>query len=1035
MADELVFRSFTDLTAEAVPTILAYDVSLKQFVIGTAARKLISSGRLGVQNFKRNIGDADAAFEGKATTKGAKTWALRPDLAGTAAIGSTREASLEFLRALFKEIGETPKHLLVGIPAIPDSEWQNNYRNHVKLLLGELGGLEPVFFPEPFAVFQYYRWCENLIQPSGHSLVVLIVDFGGGTLDSCVIETTAEGNLAKGGATAVPLGVAAVESAGKEIDLALLKQAIYKQTDPRLKKESVESRLTTRPWLLLTVEEMKIELSKQMRGVSMETDCRSFHVERDLALGVYHPECAVTIRLDGEDLKKAVKDLWMAKLGPSVLQTVKQAKFRGASLRITSLDKIVLAGGSSGLPFLRQLLAATLAPEVQVKFSDIVVGRAFDKAVAYGLAIEARERRKKALRTNNSIGPCVFSPLYLYVAQDRGSAAHRPYLKRLAGGKGVNHEPGALLTGPMRIGEFKLDFELKLPFRPTNTLCYWFCDSGDKKNPSGDRLNVQRDILKLPPGVHKQCKLTLAFGADGMVTPTFQFDDHKLNAGPLFYNGLRLSADVDSYIGLDLGTSNSYVVNLWADAPAISKSNYPTFAVSESAGAQLRALEQRFQQAKSDGLLEKERVEEYSRHKQTEFVFHSIKIEGSTLSKGETEALVEGKAIATKTEMQVPINVRDAYQFVLGNAAAYKESPAAFIREIHKIVMKDLDEQAGSYRTTPLKISQMEFEPPAPIDVPPFMELLSEELRGGPKDKSIIHFAGEMHCKLTSIHPFADGNGRTARLLMDAILIQAGLPPVVIVYQDKERYLNCLEQSNRGDLSGFVSLLGEIMPAILEEMKPQKPSVQAKERVVPRLPPGADRDHPRHRLAEIMKQKVENLSISRESRFKAWSAGFAAFREEFQSFCRDFNEQHKKTPYRVKFKLFDTLPFEKYETLLLGRLSPRTWFFGTEILSEHRVETFVFSFQHASVTFVGARKTARLSQSWPPVDVTLSVLRRVDGAYHALANEPIQLREIEYSSGQFLFLKCPSPGIFNVVAKPSIDVITNFLADILNAFF
>ena len=100
-----------------------------------------------------------------------------------------------------------------------------------------------------------------------------------------------------------------------------------------------------------------------------------------------------------------------------------------------------------------------------------------------------------------------------------------------------------------------------------------------------------------------------------------------------------------------------------------------------------------------------------------------------------------------------------------------------------------------------MKISGMEFQPPDATEVPGFMDRLAEELKAGSRGKSIIQFAAEIHSKLTSIHPFVDGNGRTARLLLNAILIDAGFPAVVISHADKQRYLDCLAASNKGDIS------------------------------------------------------------------------------------------------------------------------------------------------------------------------------------------------------------------------------------------
>ena len=65
----------------------------------------------------------------------------------------------------------------------------------------------------------------------------------------------------------------------------------------------------------------------------------------------------------------------------------------------------------------------------------------------------------------------------------------------------------------------------------------------------------------------------------------------------------------------------------------------------------------------------------------------------------------------------------------------------------------------------------------------------------GRNDLHSVAFAGEAHYRLVSIHPFVDGNGRTARLLMNLLLIMAGYPPAIIRKRDRLAYIGALEQA------------------------------------------------------------------------------------------------------------------------------------------------------------------------------------------------------------------------------------------------
>ena len=317
------------------------------------------------------------------------------------------------------------------------------------------------------------------------------------------------------------------------------------------------------------------------------------------------------------------------------------------------------------------------------------------------------------------------------------------------------------------------------------------------------------------------------------------------------------------------------------------------------------------------------------------------------------------------------------------------------------------------------------------------MESFARELRGGPGGKSVVHFAGEAHSKLVAIHPFSDGNGRTARLLMNAILIDAGLPPAIIYFQDKERYLDCLSLGNAGDLSPFLMLMTETIDAAMEDIRPKpkeelKKNVSVQEKTWPPISPQV----PSERLAQIVRQKAAALPMQRETRYKAWQAGFESFRQEFHAVCAAFNEAYSKdTLFHIKFREFDTLPFEKYETLVRGVPTPRTWFFNVEVSSERHSEQFVFFFQLISEMFLRAGRKVRLTKELPPRDVTLVMSRWSDGTHHRLQNQPIRLREISYVDGQFLFLKSKGPDIYEILSKPTSEVINNFISDVLVTFF
>jgi Fic family protein len=128
---------------------------------------------------------------------------------------------------------------------------------------------------------------------------------------------------------------------------------------------------------------------------------------------------------------------------------------------------------------------------------------------------------------------------------------------------------------------------------------------------------------------------------------------------------------------------------------------------------------------------------------------------------------------------------------------------------------------AGRYMNT--DAGRREF--PTPVEVAPLMAAFGAWLRSQP---ATADAAFEAHRRLVDIHPFNDGNGRTARLLMNLILIRGGFPPVVVRLEDRLAYLRAVQtaQAGRGD-EDFRRLLYQRLDAALAE------SLDALQRALP----------------------------------------------------------------------------------------------------------------------------------------------------------------------------------------------------------
>lgn len=181
-----------------------------------------------------------------------------------------------------------------------------------------------------------------------------------------------------------------------------------------------------------------------------------------------------------------------------------------------------------------------------------------------------------------------------------------------------------------------------------------------------------------------------------------------------------------------------------------------------------------------------------------ELTYTSNAIEGNTLSRAETALVVEkGLTIGGKsiTEHLEATNHAAALDFI---KEQIKRKPSDLrerdILRIHKIILDRIDkENAGIYRRVPVRISGSAAVLPNPRKVQDLMDEFFHWLRKEEKMHA-VELAAEAHYRFVTIHPFIDGNGRTARLLMNMILMMKGYPPAIIRKNDRLAYIKSLEK-------------------------------------------------------------------------------------------------------------------------------------------------------------------------------------------------------------------------------------------------
>jgi Fic family protein len=200
--------------------------------------------------------------------------------------------------------------------------------------------------------------------------------------------------------------------------------------------------------------------------------------------------------------------------------------------------------------------------------------------------------------------------------------------------------------------------------------------------------------------------------------------------------------------------------------------------------------------------------------------YHSNAIEGSTLTLGETKAiLLDGITIAGKPlrEHLEAINHREAMRLMTRLAQSGTPLLETEILDLHRTILTGIQsEDAGVYRTVRVRVAGSMRIFPNPIKVPELMGAFVEDVNAMQSHPVVI--AARAHYGLVAIHPFADGNGRTARLLMNLLLLRHTYPPVLVPIELRARYYDALEAANNGDLEPFDVLIASVVIASLERV-------------------------------------------------------------------------------------------------------------------------------------------------------------------------------------------------------------------------
>ena len=348
-------------------------------------------------------------------------------------------------------------------------------------------------------------------------------------------------------------------------------------------------------------------------------------------------------------------------------------------------------------------------------------------------------------------------------------------------------------------------------------------------------------------------------------------------------------------------------------------------------------------------------------------IYHSNAIEGNELTIGETRLVVEmGMTLAGKTlkDQAEAKNLSEALDF-MEELAVSSASPILLsdLRQIHALILKDIENDfAGKYRTGAVKISGSEYKPPdahiVPIDMDDLGTYISQVTSSDTSESDLpILCAAAAHAWLAQIHPFVDGNGRTARILMNLILMRRGYPICIITRDDRLRYYLALEDSQASDLTPLIELIYESVEESLEEWE---------------IAAAEQREHQEWLTSITKKFQQPELNRARNE-YEVWRRAMELFKSYYKQTVDAWNENLELGSVSLNFQGYGTLHFEKYLSLRDRRSAKRTWDFGIEFRRGDSRARYMF--------FYGYAADRRL---WQRAKVILIIAKDIDNNYEQL---------------------------------------------------
>jgi molecular chaperone DnaK (HSP70) len=583
-----------------VPTVICYEKDRPS--IGYDAFSNEESSDYLIENFKIELGNQDPSAKnrnefstGKFSSKTAH--ALTNDFMDL--VLRKAESWIEIVGCKKAARILVAEPIAMGEKETVKANWLPNYRAHIKRILESSTKFESVdFLPEPFAVFQYYRYgLRHHLVAQRQKHVALVLDFGGGTFDVSVIETTAAGDISAGGRNASPLAASSRPVGGFYINniiaQTLLFEAIPKAVDKSEYQKAVKKFIASRSnldedvsvlqdsykhffkhfrKLLRDVERAKVLVCNQIQNWAIDAEYRipvpSFAVNVPVTALRDRTEYA-SIKVDAYKLRDIfIKKVWNKELKPAICDALARAE---KELNGYPISIVLMSGGSANIRWLANLIRADL--QHQLPSAEVLELQGnFQEIVAQGLAIECARRTYN--EGDGDFKSVTYNRLSLTLSPDGGDIEVKKF-KSVTPGIQSEATEGILLRSSSILGKLidqPIRWKVRLSRPPKHRLDYYFMRSSFDHEDIENILNVDHTAYTKPnTKFDSTIQVELTVREDTTACPKFIYHE-GINGEPTYeVLGKPFCMDMtfgskdakelvgEAYFGFDFGSSNSSI--------------------------------------------------------------------------------------------------------------------------------------------------------------------------------------------------------------------------------------------------------------------------------------------------------------------------------------------------------------------------------------------------------------------------------------------------------------------------------------------